>query len=231
VRATYARRARSDPASQARDDGASLATSSCMGRAGVYIAIVSEHTLLREGLAQLLRAKGFHHVTHSRALDDAPRRARRDGPSILMIDLDHQSHDTLATLHAARRAFPETTIVVIGTALRQAAVALAATPGVETPNADGSALAATIAAAATGTSPPGSRELHSNQRLYARLTSRQRDVLRCLSSGADNRTIARQLRVGERAVKAHVSTLLATLGVDNRAQLALLADRAGMRAP
>ena len=45
------------------------------------------------------------------------------------------------------------------------------------------------------------------------LTPRQRDILRWLSSGADNSTIARHLRISERAVKAHISNLLAALAV------------------
>ena len=48
-------------------------------------------------------------------------------------------------------------------------------------------------------------------------------------SVARNRTIARGLGVGERAIKAHVSALLALFGLDNRTELALVASDAGLR--
>jgi DNA-binding NarL/FixJ family response regulator len=61
------------------------------------------------------------------------------------------------------------------------------------------------------------------------VTPRQREVMRCMAVGADNQAIASRLRIGERAVKAHVSALLRHFGLNNRAQLALLADHAGLR--
>jgi DNA-binding NarL/FixJ family response regulator len=67
------------------------------------------------------------------------------------------------------------------------------------------------------------------RRLWARITPRQREVMRWLAVGLDNRAIAQRLHIGERAVKAHVSALLEELGVDNRTQLALLAHDAGVR--
>ena len=44
-----------------------------------------------------------------------------------------------------------------------------------------------------------------------------------LAAGRDNRSIAATMGVGERAIKAHVSSLLALFGLDNRTELALLA--------
>jgi len=61
------------------------------------------------------------------------------------------------------------------------------------------------------------------------MTPRQCSVMRLLAIGRDNRTIARQLGVGERAIKAHVSALLSLFGLDNRTELALLASDAGLR--
>jgi hypothetical protein len=52
--------------------------------------------------------------------------------------------------------------------------------------------------------------------------------MRWLASGFDNQAIGRKLRIGERAVKAHVSTLLGTFDCRKRTQLALLGARAGL---
>ena len=57
------------------------------------------------------------------------------------------------------------------------------------------------------------------------LTSREREVLAELAKGRSNREIARALGVSEKTVKAHVSSVLAKLGVQDRTQAALLAVR------
>jgi DNA-binding NarL/FixJ family response regulator len=57
------------------------------------------------------------------------------------------------------------------------------------------------------------------------LTAREREVLSELAKGRSNREIARALNVSEKTVKAHVSSVLAKLGVQDRTQAALLAVR------
>jgi DNA-binding NarL/FixJ family response regulator len=57
------------------------------------------------------------------------------------------------------------------------------------------------------------------------LTSREREVLAEIAKGRSNREIARALTVSEKTVKAHVSSVLAKLGVQDRTQAALLAVR------
>ena len=50
------------------------------------------------------------------------------------------------------------------------------------------------------------------------LTPRQRTVLSLLERGMSNKSIARELGIGEITVKAHVSAILRKLGVENRLQ-------------
>ena len=56
-----------------------------------------------------------------------------------------------------------------------------------------------------------------------RLTSRERDVLRCLARGLSNRAISEELGMAERTARTHVSNILAKLGLANRTQAALFA--------
>jgi DNA-binding NarL/FixJ family response regulator len=135
----------------------------------------------------------------------------------------------MTLVRSLRHALEHTHLIVIGTALRQGAAAAGRNAALETPGADAIALAAAVRAPDLHLLP--SLESVHQRKLWSTITPRQRDVLRWLSTGVDNKRIAAKLRVGERAVKAHVSSLLGMFGVANRTQLALLADRAGLRPP
>lgn len=64
--------------------------------------------------------------------------------------------------------------------------------------------------------------------LLSELTPRQIEVLRLICHGIRNREISEQLGVTEKTVKAHISVILATLGVPNRTQASLVARRGGL---
>lgn len=59
----------------------------------------------------------------------------------------------------------------------------------------------------------------------ARLSQRERDVLRLVAAGRDNDEIAGELFISPHTVKNHVSSILAKLGVANRIQAAVWAVR------
>ncbi|MFI6817501.1 response regulator [Nonomuraea sp. NPDC050328] len=82
-------------------------------------------------------------------------------------------------------------------------------------------LAATSAGALAG------RRDTARKRIEA-LTAREREVLAFLGGGLSNGQIARRLHVVEGTVKAHVSSILARLAVDNRAAAAVVAHEAGI---
>ncbi|HSN27415.1 MAG TPA: helix-turn-helix transcriptional regulator [Kofleriaceae bacterium] len=141
-----------------------------------------------------------------------------------ILDLDHASTDTrdLLTLLAAG-----TTHIVLGTASRLAA----ASDGVahielETPRTTAAAL---VAAVLRERAPQPSADLSRAHHQWAGVTPRQREALRWLAIGLDNRAIAVELHVTARAVKAHVSALLAHFSLETRTDLALLAQSAGLR--
>ncbi|MCK8679127.1 helix-turn-helix domain-containing protein [Streptomyces lichenis] len=57
----------------------------------------------------------------------------------------------------------------------------------------------------------------------ARLTGREREVLRCLARGEMNRVLARRLGIAERTVRAHVTSIVRKLGVGSRFEASLVA--------
>nr|SBO90804.1 putative two-component system response regulator [Nonomuraea gerenzanensis] len=62
----------------------------------------------------------------------------------------------------------------------------------------------------------------------ARLTPREHEVAVAIAQGRSNADIAADLAMGVTTVKAHVSSILTKLSLDNRTQIALLAHDAGL---
>ena len=90
-------------------------------------------------------------------------------------------------------------------------------------------LLAAIRAAAAGDvplDPRAGRVLLHQRRREARagdLTRREEEVLRLVGQGLANKQIARRLGIGERTVKAHLTSVFQRLGVSDRVQAALWA--------
>ena len=63
------------------------------------------------------------------------------------------------------------------------------------------------------------------------LSRREGQVLALLAEGAANKEIARRLDISERTVKAHVTAIMHKLGVSNRTQAVLAANRLAVANP
>ncbi len=68
-------------------------------------------------------------------------------------------------------------------------------------------------------------------RLRARLSDREADVLRLMTTGMSNAEIADRLHVGPATVKTHVAGVLAKLGVRDRTQAVIAAYETGFVSP
>lgn len=191
------------------------------------IALLSNQTLFRQGLVELLHRNGFHHVIEFSDGGKLRAAAETRSPDVVVVDLDHEHDDTMALLRALHHEMPGAHVVAIGTPLRQAAMDSAVDAPVETPDASLDELAAATRGRARQRSVEATREL----RRWHDVSPRQRDVMRWLAVGLDNDAIARKLRIGVRAVKTHITKLLDRFQLTNRTQLALLADHAGLRPP
>jgi DNA-binding NarL/FixJ family response regulator len=148
--------------------------------------------------------------------------AQRRTIDIAILDLDHAHDDPLSFVRTLRHDAPDLLVLVVGSPLR------AGEPdnfGHLAPEVDRAEL---VGALVHGFRAAAEKAPHRN---WSKITTRQRDVMRWLACGLDNAAIGEKLHIGERAVKAHISSLLALFGLDNRTQLALLADRAGVRPP
>jgi len=67
-----------------------------------------------------------------------------------------------------------------------------------------------------------------NQTSPDELTSREKDVLKCLTTGCSNKEIAEKLFISEKTVKTHLNSIFRKLNVTKRLQAILLAISRGL---
>jgi len=82
-------------------------------------------------------------------------------------------------------------------------------------------------ALATALPQAGAKRPKISARLRGTLTPRELDILRCLTDGASNKLIARDLGITESTVKIHMKSLIRKIGAQNRTQAALWAIESG----
>ena len=90
------------------------------------------------------------------------------------------------------------------------------------------AIDALVSHAANQAPAPGDPE---TTRLFAELTARELEVVALVTAGLDNAEIGRRIFISPYTVKTHVNRAMAKVGARDRAQLVVLAVRAGIRPP
>ncbi|MGO4397985.1 response regulator [Achromobacter sp. PAB15] len=169
----------------------------------------------------------------------------RPGVRILVLSASEDAHDRRCAMTAGARAFlhKSASSQMLLSALEQIdlpylpdgqpdAQRVLGSPGVLRGVSRGvspGVLPGVTPAVQPGMSPPSPPvERPDEAALLSELTPRQIEVLRLMCDGIRNRDISEQLGVTEKTVKAHISVILATLGVPNRTQATLVARRGGL---
>jgi DNA-binding NarL/FixJ family response regulator len=204
----------------------------------ISVLIVDDHPVVRRGLRALLEVQDGIEVA-GEAGDGATALALTAEltPDVVLLDLKLPGMDGVAVLTELKAAGRKARVLVLTSATEPASASLAlrsGAAGVVYKDVDPDALVRAI------------RSVHDGHLLLApgaagslvradggwnpvagldALTSREREVLAEIAKGRSNREIARALGVSEKTVKAHVSSVLAKLGVQDRTQAALVAVR------
>ena len=202
----------------------------------IRVLIVDDHPVVRRGLRVLLEVQDGIEVA-GEAADGATALtlAAELTPDVVLLDLKLPGMDGIAVLGVLRARESAARVLVLTSATEPASASLAVrsgAAGVLYKDVDPDALVRAILAVHDGhplLAPEAAGTLMRSA-TWARggldaLTSREREVLAELAKGRSNREIARALHVSEKTVKAHVSSVLAKLGVQDRTQAALLAVR------
>jgi DNA-binding NarL/FixJ family response regulator len=204
----------------------------------IRVLIVDDHPVVRRGLRALLEVQDGIEVA-GEAGDGAAALAldAEHAPDVILLDLKLPGPDGIAVLGELRTRGSTARVLVLTSATDPGSASVAVrsgAAGVLYKDVDPDALVRAI------------RSVHDGHLLLApeaagslvrpagvpgpaagldALTGREREVLAELTKGRSNREIARALSVSEKTVKAHVSSVLAKLGVQDRTQAALLAVR------
>lgn len=136
----------------------------------------------------------------------------RPGVRILVLSASEDAHDRQRAMEAGAHAFLHKSA--------SSQMLLSALERIELPD--------TAGAQPAGPPLQTDKARPDEAALLSELTSRQIEVLRLICHGIRNREISEQLGVTEKTVKAHISVILATLGVPNRTQASLVARRGGL---
>ena len=203
----------------------------------ISVLIVDDHPVVRQGLRVLLEVQdGIEVAGEADDGDTALTLAASRAPDVILLDLKLPGRDGIAVLTELKARGSTARVLVLTSATDPASASLAmrsGAAGVLYKDVDPDALVRAIRSVhdghlllAPGAAGPLVRIPSVSWGGMDALTSREREVLAELAQGRSNREIARALGVAEKTVKAHVSSVLAKLGVQDRTQAALLAVRA-----
>ena len=202
----------------------------------ISVLIVDDHPVVRRGLRVLLEVQeGIEVAGEAGDGGTALALAAEHAPDVILLDLKLPGMDGIAVLGELRARDSAARVLVLTSATEPASASLAVrsgAAGVVYKDVDPDALVRAIRSVHDGhllLAPEAADALARSADVAVAgldaLTVREREVLAEIAKGRSNREIARALGVAEKTVKAHVSSVLAKLGVQDRTQAALLAVR------
>lgn len=203
----------------------------------IRVVLVDDHAIVRNGLAQLLEAADDIEVVGTAADgDDALDLVLATSPEVVLMDLQMPVVDGVTATRQIVASDSDAQVVVLTSysdSERIVAALDAGAVGYLLKDADPGDLLQGVRAVARGESPIHPRA--ARQLLAARsqqpdagaiqLTPREEEVLKLVRMGLANKQIARRLGISERTVKAHLTSTFQRIGVADRTQAALWAER------
>jgi DNA-binding NarL/FixJ family response regulator len=207
----------------------------------IRVLIADDHHVVRSGLERLL--EGWPNVSVVATAADgaeAVRLASLHRPDVVLMDV---SMPGMGGLEATRRILaeqPDVQVVVLTSFDDQPTVAEALDSGAIgylLKDSDPVTLREGIESAARGGSPLNPRVARTIlaarrvRRSDPTITDREREILELLRLGLANKEIASRLGITVKTVKAHLSSLFQKIGVLDRTQAALWAERFATERP
>lgn len=213
------------------------------------VVLADDQPLVRAGFRMILEAEDDIDVAGEASDgEEAVAVTRQLQPDVVLMDIQMPKVDGLeATRRIAQDASTDSRILILTTFERDDYVfeALrAGASGFMLKNAAPEDLVRAVRVVATGDAlldPAITRRViedyaqraapRKDHARLARLTEREREVLRLLATGKSNAELAAHLYLGEGTVKTHVSHVLGKLGLRDRVQAVVFAYETGLVEP
>ena len=203
----------------------------------IRVVLVDDHAVVRSGLAQLLGgAEDIEVVGQAGDGLEAVQLVRSTRPDVVVMDLQMPRMDGVEATKVILQEDPSVEIVVLTSfsdSARIVAALDAGAVGYLLKDADPDDVLEGVRAVSRGESPihpKVARQLLSARSEGApgssvQLTPREAEVLALVRAGLANKQISRRLGISERTVKAHLTSVFQRIGVVDRTQAALWAER------
>jgi DNA-binding NarL/FixJ family response regulator len=204
----------------------------------IRVLLAEDHPVVRVGLERMLDHEEDIEVVGTAANGaEAVELAGSIRPDVVLMDL---SMPVLNGIEATRQIVAandgEISVVVLTSFSGRQEIMDALDAGASgylLKDAEPQELLGGVRAAARGDAPlapRAAREMLSaraEERPDVGLSPRERDVLRLVAEGLPNKLIAHRLSISEKTVKAHLTSIFQQIGVTDRTQAALWAQRHG----
>ena len=206
----------------------------------IRVAVADDHGVLRDGLAGVIGAQPDMELVATAADGaEAVAMCRSTTPDVVLMDLEMPVLDGIEATRAILADAPKTAVLVLTSFSdrRRITSALdAGAVGYLLKDASADEVVRGIRTAAAGGSPLDPRAARSLLEAknapdpLAGVSPREREVFSLLLDGLPNKLIASRLEISEKTVKSHLTSIFRQLGVTDRVQAILWAERQGLRA-
>jgi DNA-binding NarL/FixJ family response regulator len=206
--------------------------------ARIRLLIVDDHPLVRRGLCELFGEDGSFEVIG--AVGDGEQAVTAvlaQQPDVVLMDVSMPGMDGIEATRRVLAVRPETRVVMLTSFADHERVLEALDTGAVgyiLKDSESDDLLRGVRAAASGDAPLSPRAARAvltarrGRRPFEELTTRELDVLRLVARGLSNKQIAWRLAISEKTVKAHMTSIFGRIGVGDRTQAALWAQRHGV---
>lgn len=216
----------------------------------IRVLIVDDHTMVRMGLKLCLSNYSQVAVVGEAASGrEALQQLEAGQPQVVLMDLVMPEMSGIEAIRQIRARWPKVKVLALTSFSEDKHVTAAIDAGAAgylLKNVEPRELVAAIQQAHSGEvplHPQAARVLVDSWRDVAKpapaftpadaspLTKRESEILHLLGYGKSNRTIAQELSISEKTVKAHVSSILSKLEVQNRTQAVRQGRQLGLIPP
>jgi DNA-binding NarL/FixJ family response regulator len=204
----------------------------------IRLLIADDHAVVRTGLRHLVGTFDDVELVGAAANgEEAVRLCEEQRPDVVLMDVEMPVLDGVEATRRIGAAHPEVAVVVLTSFSDRDQILRALDAGAVgylLKDAEPEELQKAVRAAARGEAPldpRAGRALLSARSASApleELSDREREVLAMVARGLPNKLIARELSISEKTVKTHLTSVFRTIGVTDRTQAALWAERNGL---